>query len=208
MIDILAEQEINTLCAAPAIFRMLVMDESKQAFAEKPPRSLEHSTSAGESLPTYINLAWYEITDGVMTANGYGQSETSILCGNYEPVPFRQGSMGKPLPEVPLFILNDDRYPVAADEEGEIAVLLPNEGENPSFWGVFQGYVNEDGSVAVPVVTNKDGQRWYLTGDRAWHDEDGYYWYKGRADDVIITAGHRVGMFIPPWTLFLHVDHQ
>ncbi|KAF9885186.1 hypothetical protein FE257_000637 [Aspergillus nanangensis] len=188
IIRVLHQYPITTFCAAPAIYRQLVTDESKQHFAATPPKALEHCTSAGENLESHAILEWYEMTDGLIIWNGFGQTETSILSGNYPGIEPKVGSMGKPLPGVPLYILNKERQIAHPFEEGDVAVRISDE-----FHGIFEGYVHDDGSVVRPLVQGSAGQPWYITGDRAHCDEDGYLWYKGRADDVIISAGHRIG---------------
>lgn len=191
-ISLLHQQPITTFCAAPTIFRHLVTEASKKLFVQRPPKALEHCTSAGEHLGAHIVLEWYEMTDGLMIWDGFGQTETSILCGNYPLVAPRLGSMGKPLPGVPLCVLNDEQQVAHPFEEGDIAVRVSDNGTG-LFRGIFEGYIQDDGSVVRPTVTDKEGQSWYLTGDRAHCDEEGYFWYKGRGDDVIISAGHRIG---------------
>jgi medium-chain acyl-CoA synthetase len=187
-VQLLHEHPITTFCGAPIIYRQLVGSGS-DAFARKPPKALKHCTSAGENLASRVIMDWHEMT-GLIVYNGFGQTETSILCGSFPSMSPKKDSMGIPLPGVPLEILNDEGQIAAPFEEGDIAV---NVSEDSEFRGIFEGYILDDGSVSRPTVTDEDGQIWYLTGDRAHSDEYGYFYYKGRGDDVIISAGHRIG---------------
>lgn len=172
---------ITTFCGAPIIYRQLV-GRGSDAFVGKFPRALKHCTSAGENLASRVIMDWHEMTD-LIVYNGFGQTETSILCGSYPSMTLKMDSMAMPLPGVPLEILNNEGETAAPFEEGAIAV---NVSEGSEFCGIFEGYILEDGSVSRPTVTDEDGQIWYMTGDRAHSDEYGYFFYKGRGDDVII----------------------
>lgn len=110
------------------------------------------------------------------------QTETILICGNFDGFPVRQGSMGKPSPGINLAILNANGETVV-DEEGEIAVLITPLSQNLIFSGYRKG---TDGNYKVvrPERTDKEGRRWYLTGDRAYADKEGYFWFVGRDDDV------------------------
>jgi medium-chain acyl-CoA synthetase len=192
----LHQHSIHTFCAAPSVYRQLVSTESQQIFRQYPPKVLQHCVSAGESLEARVILLWHELTEGLMIWDGYGQSETTILCANYASIPRRQGSMGKPLPGVPLYVMDEHGEIAAPYEEGDIAIKLDEAfDEDPSerFWGLFDGYLQDDGSCSRPEYEGEDGSRWYITGDRGHVDEDGYFWYKGRSDDIIISAGYRIG---------------
>ena len=114
------------------------------------------------------------------------QTETILICGNFDGFPIRQGSMGKPSPGIDLAILNGIGESVVG-EEGEIAVLITPMSQNLIFRGYRQG---SDGNMKVvrPERTDKQGQQWYLTGDRGYIDKDGYFWFVGRDDDVHAPA--------------------
>ena len=118
--------------------------------------------------------------------DGYGQTETVILVGNFPCLPLKPGSMGKPMPGFDIAVVDDEGQPVKAGQEGDIAVRISP--ERPV--GLFREYVSAPELNAV--VRRGD---WYITGDRGIRDSDGYFWFVGRADDVIITAGYRVGPF-------------
>lgn len=172
---------ITTLCGAPTIYRMLVLEDlSRYDFS-----TLRHCVGAGEPLNPEIIEVWRKAT-GITIRDGYGQTETAILCGSFPGIEPRFGSMGKPSPGINLAIVDDDGNELPANREGDIAVLL--EPERPQ--GVFKEYRNDPDRTAA----TRRGP-WYITGDRAYKDEDGYYWFVSRADDVILSAGYRIGPF-------------
>ena len=134
---------------------------------------------------------------GMDIHDGYGQTESVLLCGNFAGSPIRPGSMGKPAPTVPLNIINAEGLEAAVGEEGDIAVLISGPTIEHEFFGVFDGYISDNNTLSRgEKVFNHAGQSlvWYLTGDRARRDEDGYFWFVGRADDVINSSGYRIGM--------------
>jgi acetyl-CoA synthetase/medium-chain acyl-CoA synthetase len=144
--------------------------------------ALRHVVGAGEPLNPEVIAVWREGT-GLTIYDGYGQTETIIAVCNHPSLPVKPGSMGKPMPGHEIAIVDFDGNPLPAGEEGEVALR----GAPPS---LFQGYWKEPGLTA----RTRRGE-WYVTGDRAYRDEDGYYWFVGRADDVIISAGYRIGPF-------------
>jgi acetyl-CoA synthetase/medium-chain acyl-CoA synthetase len=177
----LQKYPITTLCGAPTIYRMLVLEDlSRYAFP-----SLRHCVGAGEPLNPEIIEIWKKAT-GITIRDGYGQTETAILCGSFPAIEPRFGSMGKPAPGIRLAVIDDAGNEVPANQEGDIAVLV--EPEKPQ--GMFKEYRNDPERTA-------DTRRgpWYITGDRAYVDEDGYFWFVSRADDVILSAGYRIGPF-------------
>jgi acyl-coenzyme A synthetase/AMP-(fatty) acid ligase len=145
---------------------------------------LKHCVSAGEPLNPEVIEQWREKT-GLQICEGYGQTETTILCGVFDGMPVKAGSMGLPAPGVDLDIINDAGERLAANVEGDVAVSL-----DPAPQGLFLEYKND----AERTEATRRGP-WYLTGDRAIRDEDGYFWFVGRGDDVIISAGYRIGPF-------------
>jgi acyl-coenzyme A synthetase/AMP-(fatty) acid ligase len=147
--------------------------------------SLRHCVSAGEPLNPEIIEIWKENT-GCTIRDGYGQTETALLCGAFPCIEPRFGSMGKPAPGVDLHVISDQGEILPPNTEGEIAVRIrPNRPV-----GLFKEYWKEKERTAS--VFRGD---WYLTGDRAYVDDDGYFWYIGRSDDVILTSGYRIGPF-------------
>ncbi|KAH7407994.1 hypothetical protein BKA64DRAFT_572070 [Cadophora sp. MPI-SDFR-AT-0126] len=197
LLRILHSYPITTLCAAPLAYRHLVLSASREYFKSYRPMSLTHCTAAGEALNGDVMEQFLDLT-GLKIHDGYGQSEAIMLCGNFEGFPIRPGSMGKPAPGVPLHVINTDGSEAAVGEEGNMAVLLGEDPAKDAFFGLFDGYVSDDGRITRNLLsTNLGGQqqRWYLTGDRARRDEDGYFWFVGRADDQINSSGYRIGPF-------------
>jgi acyl-coenzyme A synthetase/AMP-(fatty) acid ligase len=159
---------------------LVLQDLSKYNFS-----SLRHCVGAGEPLNPEIINKWQAAT-GLIIRDGYGQTETSILCGNFHFVEPKFGSMGKPAPGVHLSIIDNEGNEVDANIEGDIAVLV--KPDRPQ--GMFKEYRND----AKKTADTRKGE-WYITGDRAYADEDGYFWFVSRADDVILSSGYRIGPF-------------
>jgi acetyl-CoA synthetase/medium-chain acyl-CoA synthetase len=146
---------------------------------------LRHCVGAGEPLNPEIIETWQEAT-GCVIRDGYGQTETVLLCGNFPCIEPRFGSMGKPAPGFDLQVIDNEGNITPANAEGDIAVRV--KPERPL--GLFKEYWKDPERTAGTLLGD-----WYLTGDRAYRDEDGYFWFVGRADDVIISAGYRIGPF-------------
>lgn len=173
---------ITTFCAPPTIFRFLVKEElSSYDFS-----TLEHVTTAGEAMPPEVSETFARVS-GQLPYEGFGQTETTMLIGTLADMKPRPGSMGKANPQFEVALLGPDGTPVKTGETGEICVKAERDN-HPC--GLFDCYLKSEED------TNKvwkDG--YYHTGDQAWQDEDGYFWYEGRADDIIKTSGYRVGPF-------------
>jgi acetyl-CoA synthetase/medium-chain acyl-CoA synthetase len=118
--------------------------------------------------------------------DGYGQTETVLLCANFPSLEVRPGSMGKPAPGMTVAVIDDEGQPLGSKAEGDIAVRF--RPERPV--GLFREYWRNP--AATEACRRGD---WYVTGDRAYVDGDGYFWFVGRSDDVIISAGYRIGPF-------------
>lgn len=131
---------------------------------------------------------WQKMT-AMEIYDGYGQTETILVCGNFHGAPIKPGSMGKPSPGVPLFVIDGEGRECEVGVEGDIAILR----ENNDFFGIFEGYLKSDGTLDHRTK-HLAGRPWYLTGDRGTRDEDGYFWFVGRADDVINSSGYRIGL--------------
>ncbi|OBT63470.1 hypothetical protein VE03_08116 [Pseudogymnoascus sp. 23342-1-I1] len=205
LLRILHLYPITTMCAAPLAYRQLILQEAKLYYEEYPPMALSHCTAAGEALNDEVIRQWRAIS-GMEIRDGYGQTETVLLCGNFSGFAIRPGSMGKPAPTVPLSIINIDGSETLAGEEGDMAVLI-NDISRKDFFGFFDGYINDDNTVSRrEKIFTKNGEKkvWYLTGDKARRDEDGYFWFVGRSDDVINSSGYRIGPFEVESTLKLH----
>lgn len=176
----LEEFPVTVLCAPPTAYRMLV----KQPLDGRAFKALKHCVSAGEPLNPEVIEIWREKT-GLQICEGYGQTETVILCGVFDGMAVKPGSMGLAAPGVDLDVIDENGTRLAPNVEGDVAVFL-----DPPPMGLFLGYKDD------PERTNATRRAgWYLTGDRAYRDEDGYFWFVGRGDDVIISAGYRIGPF-------------
>jgi acyl-coenzyme A synthetase/AMP-(fatty) acid ligase len=180
-LEVLARYPITTFCAPPTAYRLLVQEDLKRhRFA-----ALRTCVGAGEPLNPEVIAAWREAT-GLTIRDGYGQTETVLLCGNFPGMEVRPGSMGMPAPGFDLAIIDHDGAELGSNQEGDIAVRVkPNRP-----LGLFQEYWRNPEAMARSFKGD-----WYLTGDRAYRDPDGYFWFVGRADDVIISAGYRIGPF-------------
>ena len=200
-LEVLHRYPITTLCAPPTAYRQLVLDEMRQFLESNKPRALEHCTGAGEPLNPEVIRLWKDTT-GLEICDGYGQTETVLICGNFAGNEIRPGSMGKPSPGVPLFVIDEDGKQSKPEEEGNIALKV-DLSERSNFFGVFDGYLDEDGKLDRRLKT-AGNEHYYLTGDRAFRDKDGYIWFVGRDDDVINSAGYRIGPFEVESTLKQH----
>ncbi|WP_153726466.1 AMP-binding protein [Heliorestis convoluta] len=180
-LSLLEKYPITTFCGAPTIYRMLVLEDlSKYRF-----QALRHCVSAGEPLNPEVIDYWKKHTD-LTIRDGYGQTETVLLVGNFPSFEPRLGSMGKPSPSFDVQVIDDEGNILPPHREGDIAVrVVP---ERPV--GLFKEYWKDPEKTAASFRGD-----WYLTGDRAYYDEDGYFWFVGRADDVILSAGYRIGPF-------------
>ena len=173
---------ITTFCAPPTIFRFLVKEDLTQYDFS----TLQHVTTAGEAMPPEVSESFARVS-GLLPYEGFGQTETTLTIATLANTAPRPGSMGKANPQYEVVLLDPDGKPVAVGDTGEICIKA-DPHHHPA--GLFDQYVDncEDTRKAW-----HDG--FYHTGDQAWMDEDGYFWYVGRADDIIKTSGYRVGPF-------------
>ena len=180
-LQLLQQYPVTTFCGAPTIYRMFVQqDLGRFRFP-----ALRHCVGAGEPLNPEIIQTWKRAT-GITIRDGYGQTETVLLCGNYPGMETRFGSMGKPAPGIDLRVVDERGDILPAGVEGDLAVRVKPDPPQ----GLFLGYKGEADKTAESFRGD-----WYITGDRARVDEDGYYWFVSRADDVILSAGYRIGPF-------------
>lgn len=173
---------ITSFCAPPTIFRFFIKDGMDGYDLS----SLKYATIAGEALNPEVFNRFYEKT-GIKLMEGFGQTETTLLIANLYGMTPKPGSMGKPSPLYKVELLDNDGNPVPTGDVGEICVKVDEPQTQP---GLFTGYYKD------PERTKSvwhDG--YYHTGDTAWRDEDGYFWYVGRTDDVIKSSGYRIGPF-------------
>lgn len=194
MLDILHRFAITTLCAPPTVYRQLVTGPNQNRILAAPPCALEHCVGAGEPLNGEVIRLWEQMTERrIVIRDGYGQSETIMICGNFASFQVRLGSMGKPSRGVTMRVLDEDGVESGCDVEGEIGILCEMTGKQAGFFSLFDGYVNAEAKLTLPLLVGPDGREWYLNGDRATVDEDGYFWFVGRSVDVINSAGYRIG---------------
>ena len=184
-LDMLNKYPISTLCGPPTAYRMLVLDEPMAYMKAHLPKALRHCVGAGEPLNPEVIKIWREAT-GMTIRDGYGQTETVLLCANFPPLLVKPGSMGKPSPGFEVSIIDHDGSELPPNKEGDIAVRI--KPERPQW--MFKEYWRNPEASAACIRGD-----WYITGDRAYKDDDGYFWFVGRADDVIISAGYRIGPF-------------
>jgi acetyl-CoA synthetase len=194
--ELLDEYPISILFSVPTAYRMLREHEELLAEASLDVRL---AGSVGEPLSPGI-VEWGEDALGVTILDTYGQTETgNFIINNFPAMEVRPGSMGKPIPGVEAAVVDPDTGEVLdPGETGEIA-------ERPEFPGFFAGYWEKPEKTADCFVDGPDGE-WYLSGDLGHRDEDGYFWFEGRADDVIISSGYRIGPFEVESALGEHDD--
>ncbi|WP_354700563.1 Acetyl-coenzyme A synthetase [Paraconexibacter sp. AEG42_29] len=179
---ILARHGITSFCAPPTLYRTLVQGD----FGAHDLSALRHCTSAGEPLNPEVIRAWKEGTGGLTVYDGYGQTETCCVVANYRSMDVRPGSMGRPMPGWEMTVVDEDGGPVETGAVGNVVVR--HDGQRPV--GLFPGYHGNDKATAG-VFRGP----YYFTGDKAAVDEDGYFWFEGRDDDVITSSAYRIGPF-------------
>ena len=181
ILPMFAKYHITTFCAPPTMLRMMI----KQDISQYDFSSVRHMTTAGEALNPEV-YRQFEKATGLQILEGFGQTESTMIIGNMIGKPHKIGSMGKPAPIYDVQLVDPDGNPVKTSESGEIVVNVANGAP----CGLFTGYYNDEEKTAEVW---HDG--YYHTGDVAWRDEDGFYWYVGRIDDVIKSSGYRIGPF-------------
>lgn len=175
------KHNITTFCAPPTMLRLMI----KQDLSRFDLSSVEHMTTAGEALNPEV-YRQFEKATGLQIVEGFGQTETTVAVANLIGTKSKLGSMGKPVPLYDIELVDSDDKPVPIGETGEIVIHI----EKGMPCGLFAGYYDDE--EKTNEVT-RNGL--YHTGDTAWRDEDGYYWYVGRVDDVIKSSGYRIGPF-------------
>ena len=181
-IEIMQRYPITTFCGPPTAYRMMVKEIPSQRFTF---RSLRHFVAAGEPLNKEIIEIWKERT-GRYIYDGYGQTESVNVLANFRCLPVKPGSMGVPVPGFIVDVVDDNGNPVSPGVGGDIAIEI--RPEKPV--GIFKEYLGNQKATEKTIR----GQ-WYITGDMAYKDDDGYFWFIGRADDIIISSGYRIGPF-------------
>ena len=181
ILPMFAKYHITTFCAPPTMLRMMI----KEDISKYDLSSIVHMTTAGEALNPEVWRQFRKAT-GLRIMEGFGQTETTLTIGNLFGTTPKLGSMGKPIPGYDIDIVDPDGNPVPDGEPGEI--IIRTDKRVPC--GLFKGYYNNEEATREAW---HDGM--YHTGDTAWRDEDGYFWYVGRTDDVIKSSGYRIGPF-------------
>ena len=181
ILPMFAKYHITTFCAPPTMLRMMI----KEDISKYDLSSIKHMTTAGEALNPEVYRQFKKAT-GLSIMEGFGQTELTLAVANLMGRSHKVGSMGRPVPLYDIDIVDPDGNPVPDGEVGEIVVRIDK--KRPC--GLFAGYYRNAEKTAEVM---HDGL--YHTGDTAWRDEDGFYWYVGRVDDVIKSSGYRIGPF-------------
>lgn len=181
LLKIIEKYEITTFCAPPTIYRFLI----KSGMEKYNLSSLKYCTIAGEALNPEVFNRFLEFT-GLKLMEGFGQTEMTLVVANLYGMTPKSGSMGKPSPLYNVDLIDENGKSTEAGEVGEIVIRTTDQKQ----YGMFSGYYRDE---------NKTNDVWhggiYHTGDTAWKDEDGYFWYVGRTDDLIKASGYRIGPF-------------
>ncbi len=180
VMNLIEKYRITTFCCPPTMFRMYC----NAGLEGHDLSSLTHTNIAGEALNSDTFEKWYEAT-GLKLMEGFGQSETTVLVGNLRGMTPKPGSMGKPSPQYVVDIVDEDGKSCPPSVVGEIVV-----GIDPHPAGIFVGYLHDRQKTRATLFGG-----YHHTGDLAWKDEDGYFWYVGRNDDVIKSSGYRISPF-------------
>lgn len=184
------EYRITSFCAPPTVYRFMIHED----FSKYDLSSLRYCCTAGEALNPAVYDRFYELT-GIRLMEGFGQTETTMTLGTMPWMTPKPGSMGMPNPQYDIDLVRPDGSSCEDGEKGEI--VIRTDKHKPI--GLFKGYYRDE------ELTRKawhDGV--YHTGDVAWRDEDGYYWFEGRIDDVIKSSGYRIGPFEVESALMTH----
>ena len=184
------DYKITSLCAPPTIFRFLI----KEDISKYDLSSLEYCTTAGEALNFSVYETFLKVT-GIRLMEGFGQTETTMTLGTFPWMEPKPGSMGVPNPQYEIDLLTPDGRSAEDGEQGQIVVRT----HNGKPLGLFKEYYRDAERTEDAWHDNV-----YYTGDVAWRDEDGYFWFVGRADDVIKSSGYRIGPFEVESALMTH----
>jgi len=173
------QYKVNVLCCTPTEYRLMAKVDALERFYLS---SLRSAVSAGEPLNREV-IDTFKKYFGVEVRDGYGQTENSLIVGTIKGIEIKPGSMGKPTPGNRVAIVDEDGQPVPKGQVGDIAV-------HRSAPCLFKGYYRDPERTSMAFRGE-----WYITGDQAREDEDGYFWFEGRADDIIISSGYTIGPF-------------
>ncbi|MBQ7365965.1 MAG: AMP-binding protein [Spirochaetaceae bacterium] len=190
LLEKMERYKVTTFCAPPTVYRYLV----RQDFTKYDLSSLVHCTTAGEALNGEIYNKFLEKT-GIKMKEGYGQTELTLTIGNFDGMEPKPGSMGKPAPGYTIDIVDSEGSSCKPEEVGEIVIRL----DKGRPFGMFAGYYKDEQRTQEAFMGGL-----YHTGDMAYRDEDGYFWFVGRIDDMIKSAGFRISPFEVESTLMQH----
>lgn len=180
LLPLIEKYELTSFCAPPTVYRMMTLNDiGRYDFTE-----LRECTTAGEPMQTETIRLWKEST-GLTIREAYGQTETVCMIGTFRWVKPKPGSMGVPAPGWKVEIHDEEGKPVKQGEDGRIAVKI-SDGDRPV--GLFDKYLYNEPENKACFIGD-----FYYTGDRAYQDEDGYFWFVGRIDDIIKSSGYRIG---------------
>lgn len=177
---LLSTHRISVFCASATELNRVASEDFRSVDIS----ALRRTVSAGEAVNPAIAQRWEEAT-GCKVSEAYGQTEALMMVLNYPSEPLRYGSMGRPQPGLDIAIVDDEGRHLPNGEEGHVALKMPSPH-------MMLGYWKDPERTAACFVNGPEG-RWYLSGDRGYRDADGRFWYAGRADDVINSAGYRIG---------------
>ena len=177
----LQDYKVTTFCAPPTMYRFLIREDLSRFDLS----GIQYACIAGEALNPEVFNQFYKAT-GLKMMEGFGQSESSVILANFIGMTPKPGSMGKPSPQYPVELIDRDGEPVGTGEVGEIVIRT----QPGKICGLVVEYYNNPEATAEVWAGGV-----YHTGDTAWRDEDGYYWYVGRTDDLIKSSGYRIGPF-------------
>jgi acetyl-CoA synthetase len=189
MLKVIQDYKITSFCAPPTMYRFFI----KEGLDQYDLSHLKYACIAGEALNPEVFNKWYEYT-GLKLMEGFGQTETTAMLANLVGMTPKPGSMGKPTPLYDVDIVDENDQSVKTGEIGEIVLRTERKTD-----GLFDGYYKNK-ELTEKVWKNNV----YHTGDTAWRDEDGYYWYVGRNDDLIKASGYRIGPFEIESVLITH----
>ncbi|MDD7423738.1 MAG: AMP-binding protein [Candidatus Methanomethylophilaceae archaeon] len=180
ILDMIEKFRVTTFCCPPTMFRLYL----NAGLEGHDLSSLKNCCIAGEALNPDTYNTWYNAT-GLKLMEAFGQTESSVIVGTLRGMEPKPGSMGRPSPQYDVRLVDEDGNEVPVGEEGEIVVSV-----SPRVPGIFKEYYKDERKTSE---TLRDG--WHHTGDIAWKDEDGYFWYSGRNDDMIKSSGYRISPF-------------
>ena len=190
LLEQMSKYRVTSFCAPPTVYRFMIHED----FSQFDLSSLRYCTTAGEALNSAVYEKFYELT-GIRLMEGFGQTETTLTLSTMPWNKPKPGSMGLPNPQYDIDLVRDDGTPCEDGERGEIVIRV---GDKKPI-GLFKEYFRDD---ELTASVWHDGM--YHTGDVAWRDEDGYYWFVSRKDDVIKSSGYRIGPFEVESALMKH----